>query len=115
MPYKDLERRREAVRKACRKHYQANKEKTRERTRKSRRRNQAFVLKWLIEHPCVDCGGSDPIVLQFDHLGDKESDITVAARRGWSLARLQKEINKCEIRCANCHVRKTLKGSYKDI
>ena len=115
MPYKDPEKRAESARRAGRLYYRRNKAATRKRTEKSRARNREILLNWLSAHPCVDCGESDLIVLQFDHLRDKESDVCVAARAGWAVARLQAEIDKCEIRCANCHMRKTLKGSYKDI
>ena len=56
---------------------------------------------------CVDCGyRDDPRALQFDHVrGEKVaniSDLTTA-----SLVRLIVELEKCEVRCANCHMKKT--------
>ena len=71
--------------------------------------SRRFLLEYLKTHPCVDCGESDIVVLEFDHLGNKEIGISVAIRSGWRIARLQKEISKCRVRCANCHKRKTAK------
>jgi 5-methylcytosine-specific restriction endonuclease McrA len=65
------------------------------------------VLEYLIEHPCVDCGENDPVVLDFDHKSDKVASISylLGTVAGWE--RVEKEIEKCEVRCANCHRRKT--------
>lgn len=53
---------------------------------------------------CVDCGIDDPIVLDFDHVrGVKEFSISDAIRTNKSYERITAEIQKCEIRCANCH------------
>jgi len=56
---------------------------------------------------CIDCGAQDPLVLQFDHMGDKADDISWLAGSGWSSSRLSRELSKCVIRCANCHRRAT--------
>ena len=74
------------------------------------------VYEYLKTHPCVDCGEDDPIVLEFDHVRGKKS-YNVSAM-GWlalSWNSLEKEISKCEVRCANCHRRKTAerRGSYR--
>lgn len=63
-------------------------------------------LAYLRQHPCVDCGEADPVVLEFDHMSDKLGDIAVLARK-WRWSAIEREIAKCEIRCANCHRRKT--------
>jgi hypothetical protein len=91
------------------KHKSLNREETIRLTRKSSRevckkRNREFVTTYLNNHPCVDCGNTDIRVLEFDHVNDnKEGNISHAVNCAWSLKRLTNEINKCEIRCANCH------------
>lgn len=68
---------------------------------------RAFRAEYLRTHPCVDCGESDPVVLDFDHLRDKEFNISEAVKLGVSVERLKVEIEKCAVRCANCHRRIT--------
>jgi hypothetical protein len=78
--------------------------KKRERLPENRRRLQAYLLL----HPCVDCGETDPIVLEFDHLDPEIKTVEVAqmlADYRWE--RIEKEIAKCAVRCANCHRRRT--------
>ena len=69
------------------------------------------VIEYLRAHPCVDCGETDIVVLEFDHIGDKIADVSAYAGGGRSWARVKAEIDKCEVRCANCHRRKTLERS----
>ncbi len=73
------------------------------------------ILEYLKSHPCVDCGESDPIVLEFDHERDKVANIAIMLRDILPWKVIKNEINKCSVRCANCHRRKTIKGTYKDI
>ena len=61
---------------------------------------------YLKKHPCVDCGEKNPIVLEFDHLRDKLIEVSRLVQYT-SINKVQSEIEKCEIRCANCHRRKT--------
>lgn len=74
-------------------------------------RNSCFIYNYLLEHPCVDCGESNPIVLEFDHdkNNKKEKDISRLISSKCSLDKIVKEIEKCSVRCANCHRIKTMK------
>jgi L-lysine 2,3-aminomutase len=66
------------------------------------------VLDYLREHPCLDCGETDPVVLEFDHVrGIKKSAVADLIRRNYSWSVVAEEIEKCEVRCANCHRLKT--------
>ena len=98
-------------------YYQANHKRYTDYNRERKRRNQQFVRDYLKEHPCLDCGESDPVVLDFDHLRDKIKDISYLASRQFSIATIQKEIEKCEVVCSNCHRRRTADraGWYKDL
>lgn len=96
----------------ARKHYLANREAYNERARaweaKRKHENKLRVWKYLHEHPCVDCGESDPVVLEFDHVrGIKEDNVGSLMRKTTSWPRILSEIQKCDVRCANCHRRKT--------
>ncbi len=55
--------------------------------------------------PCVDCGIKyPPHVMDFDHVrGVKVDDISRMVRVRVGERRLQAEINKCDVVCANCH------------
>lgn len=111
MPCKD----KESQSLSAKKHYQANKSKMIHKakifTEKARIRNKEFINNYLLNNPCVDCGEKDIIVLEFDHVrGIKINNVsTGASQLAWSIKKLQKEIDKCEIRCANCHKRITHK------
>ena len=62
-----------------------------------------IVLKYLLEHPCVDCGNSDVRVLEFDHNGDKREIISRMITNKVNIKILEDEMSKCSVRCANCH------------
>jgi hypothetical protein len=83
--------------------------------RKRRARAKAFVNEYLETHPCVNCGESDRVVLEFDHVGVKTGHISRLADSGYSIAALEAEISACEVVCANCHRRRTAErvGSWR--
>lgn len=69
---------------------------------------QVFVFNYLLENPCVDCGETDPVVLEFDHVsGEKSMAVSVMVCRGTSIRKISEEISKCNVRCANCHRKAT--------
>ena len=49
-------------------------------------------------------------MLQFDHLGDKRKNVSYMLLGGFTWATIQIEIAKCDIRCGNCHRRKTARA-----
>ena len=58
-------------------------------------RNEASQYAWdyFATHPCVDCGESDPIVLEFDHVrGEKVDAISAMIGRGFQFGRIKEEI-----------------------
>ncbi len=58
----------------------------------------------------MDCGEGDPVVLEFDQVrGVKKADICALLSHNTGRLKLEGEIEKCEVRCANCHRRKTAK------
>lgn len=89
------------------------KNKQRVKNNKRRNKNRAYVLEYLSTHFCVDCGETDPIVLEFDHVRDKDKKISDLIN--YSHNRLKEEILKCEVRCSNCHKIRTAtqQGWYK--
>jgi 5-methylcytosine-specific restriction endonuclease McrA len=73
-----------------------------------REQNRREIMTYLASHPCVDCGAKNVIVLEFDHRDprDKLANVgTMMVSKRW--ARVRAEIEKCDVRCVNCHRRKT--------
>jgi protein-arginine kinase activator protein McsA len=74
----------------------------------TRDKNRSSLLAHLTSHPCVDCGEQDPRVLEFDHIsGEKLESISQLMADSYSWTTISREIEKCEVRCANCHKRRT--------
>ena len=108
----------ECRRVADKKTYDSNLTKSRkaglESKNKIRGRNRQFITDYLIGKSCIDCGESDPIVLEFDHFENKKDNLSEIIQNN-SIEKIETEIKKCNIRCANCHRRKTAieLGYYK--
>ncbi len=96
-------------------YYKNNKEHHLETVRKVNRANvlkkQKFVLKFLLENPCVQCREKDVLLLEFDHLRNKKFIIAELVCGGFSIKSLQKEMKKCQILCVACHRKKSMKNS----
>jgi hypothetical protein len=85
----------------------AYKRRSFESNRRYRLRNRDYIIGYLRAHPCVDCGETDPVVLDFDHMGKKEFEVSDLVRCAFGLDRIKTEIERCEVRCARCHRRRT--------
>ena len=68
---------------------------------------RAQLLAHLRRHPCVDCGETDPVVLEFDHIGEKTASISVLLSQTATRKAVDAEIARCEVVCTNCHRRRT--------
>ncbi len=96
-----------------RRHYYNHKNyylnKTKKRNAEYRLEMNQFITEYLSHHPCIDCKETDLRVLEFDHKRDKLVAVSSLIRRRRPLQIIKDEIEKCEVRCANCHRRKTAK------
>jgi hypothetical protein len=66
----------------------------------------AYLIEFFRERPCADCGETDALVLEFDHLGHKNFNVSTGLRNNNWQAVLD-EIATCDVVCANCHRRRT--------
>jgi hypothetical protein len=107
MPHKDPAVRREYHRNYMRR-YVTNPVRRERRNRVANSR-ATEIRRWLDAYKlrvgCVDCGyHAHHAALHFDHVrGEKALNVCNAK----SIAQAEREIAKCEVRCANCHAVKT--------
>ncbi len=108
MPFKDESKRREYHKQYMKKYLllPVNKEKHLARVRIHNIASRAAFRAKLAElkaGPCTDCGNSYPVVcMDFDHVrGEKLFNIGQAQHA--PVDRLEAELAKCELVCANCH------------
>lgn len=91
--------------------YAQNKEIRAKQIKSAQRKRIAYNVERLNEiksRPCADCGVKyNPWQMDFDHLRDKNYYIGYAVHQGTGLASLMKEIQKCDVVCANCHRNRT--------
>lgn len=68
------------------------------------RENRQRLGEFLADKSCEDCGNNNKVVLDFDHREgeEKKGNIADLVNR-WCWDRLEGEIAKCDIVCANCH------------
>ena len=100
MPYKDLEKRR-----ACRRKWYAENKKSEKGHIK---RRKLKIKKWFWEYKsglrCSKCGENHIATIDFHHrIKNKEKGISRMVADGYSIDRIQKELEKCDVLCANCH------------
>jgi hypothetical protein len=101
------ERNRDAFNGAWRKWYRSNAK--RKLAWQTRRRNElrALINEVKATRQCEICGESAPECLHFHHPDPRKKlgDISAATANGWPKKRILAEIAKCQVLCANCHLK----------
>ena len=76
-----------------------------ERSTKQYKEYRESIDAYKLEHGCVDCGYNEyACALHFDHIG-KEKNILISMCR--NTEKIKREIELCELVCANCHAIRT--------
>ena len=109
--------------KYLKKHYEENskyyKNKARVHTKRYQKKARQVIYEFKLGNPCVQCGEGDPRVLEFNHVdpSNKSHNVAEMVKAGYSVTSILKEVEKCEVLCANCHRIQTSKDfeyySYK--
>jgi 5-methylcytosine-specific restriction endonuclease McrA len=92
-----------------------HKENVHARKRIVREEAREFVYQYLSEHPCSQCGESDPVALEFHHVEGKDRAVSELVAGGYSVDRIKQELARCIVLCATCHRKVTAKelGWYR--
>ena len=91
------------------KYYEKNREYYMQKS-KERKAMLIILFRELKRKPCTDCGVEyPPPVMEWDHVGDdKVCTLGNMLKMGWGKERILKELDKCELVCANCHRLRTI-------
>jgi hypothetical protein len=84
--------------------YQNNKELQYQRTQENYKAKRQFITDYKTNVGC-SCGEKHPACLDLHHIDPTQKEINPSemAKMGWSLKRIQAELDKCEVLCSNCH------------
>lgn len=113
MPYKDIEKKRQYNREYLKHKYHTDPEEKKSRILKSRKKNKLQIVNnkiWYAEYKatlsCSSCGFNHPAALQFHHIdpSTKKSEVSSMVASAISRKTIIKEIEKCIVLCANCHM-----------
>jgi hypothetical protein len=88
-------------------HYARNKERYVEKALDFRRRRKDWFKEFKSTLKCERCGEDHPACLQFHHEDPdkKVASVYSLVWQGYSWETINEEIEKCEVLCANCHLR----------
>jgi hypothetical protein len=92
------------------------KERNRISRQKGKERARQVVYEHLTGSQCADCGETDIEVLTFDHVtGEKKYNIADMIQNALGAGNIKNEIEKTEVVCFNCHMKRERKrrGSFR--
>ncbi len=85
-------------------HYQAYKHDYKARVAERRRKVREWLEQYKASLKCLHCPENHPACIDLHHRDPSQKDMAISQVIGnWSLARLQREVLKCDPLCANCH------------
>ena len=80
------------------------KEKTKNIQGRNREAINDYVRQYKESNPCKDCGKYYAYwIMDLDHLENKTFNVSAHRHHTKSLDTVKKEIEKCDLVCANCH------------
>lgn len=99
------EERKESNKKHQYEYWSKNKDRYREYRREQTARTRLWFRELKKTLKCSKCGENHPACIQFHHTvpDEKEFNIADMVRSGYGTARIEGEIKKCIVLCANCH------------
>lgn len=71
-----------------------------------------FIHEYKERLGCLDCGEKDWIVLELDHRDRYEKLYQPSNLHHRSWEAIHTELAKCDVRCANCHRRRSYKEKH---
>ena len=102
--YRELNK--EKIREKKAEYYQLNKKKIRGQ-RAEYRKEARIKCREYLGGKCVKCGSIHN--LQFDHIDRTTKKYTIASRVTNNFTILKEELDKCQLLCVPCHLKKTAK------
>ena len=91
-----------------RNYYQRHKIKRQAANYERRARLNEYLQQIKAKARCVYCGENHPAALQFHHRDPSQKEFNVGefvTRQLGGMEKLKKEIEKCDVVCANCHLK----------
>jgi DNA-binding CsgD family transcriptional regulator len=83
-------------------------EKRANRQKQTRHKIREFLKEYKQSRGCMDCGENYPYwILEFDHLGDKDFELSKYRNHTQDLEKIKAEVSKCDVVCSNCHKDRT--------
>jgi hypothetical protein len=96
-----------------RSHYRSNKRQYLDRNARTNARHRALIRSAKAQ-PCVDCGVQYPYyVMDFDHRDEAAKSFILSDVPRATSKNLMREIEKCDVVCANCHRERTHQRALK--
>ena len=79
-------------------------------------KRQDYLDKVKLEQGCARCGyNSHAEALQFNHINPEEKSFNIGENKKLSIEKINEEISKCEVLCANCHAIHTKQNHYSRV